>query len=433
MSARAVLILSLAVNLALAAIAAQRLAARTVAPAPAGPRIIAPSASTLQSTLPATVPPARPPADAAPGTPAPTAETPAKTVFDWSRIESPDFRQLIANLRAVGCPEQTIRDLVTAAVMRLYAPRLAALRGTDRPFRFWDSTENVWTPERIERERKIRAVVKERNDLLKELLDVDPVAERRKLLGLLEPQAELLTYLSKEKAGQVQEILRQFNERRQEVSLRSRGFRDAEDEAELRRLEKEQRAAIAAVLTPEELFEHELREFGRGAELASFGPTEAEFRAVFKLQHDLELAQADFDHKSATPEQRRALVAATKQQAADLKVALGETRYAEYERSRQWDYQRLEQITDRYELGKETAVKVWEMRQAAEAHASKLNADATLTDETREAARLALRLETEKTLQSTLGDRAWKSFLRNGGDWLDNVAQLPSPPETPKP
>jgi hypothetical protein len=47
---------------------------------------------------------------------------PAATV--WASLDSPDPARLIANLRRVGCPEQTIRDLVTFRVCRRYHVRL---------------------------------------------------------------------------------------------------------------------------------------------------------------------------------------------------------------------------------------------------------------------------------------------------------------------
>jgi hypothetical protein len=43
--------------------------------------------------------------------------------FQWSQIESADYPTYIANLRAIGCPEQTIRDIITADVGAAFAPR----------------------------------------------------------------------------------------------------------------------------------------------------------------------------------------------------------------------------------------------------------------------------------------------------------------------
>jgi len=49
-------------------------------------------------------------------------QTSAKT-FRWSQLESSDYRIYIANLRAIGCPEQTIRDIVTADLDTRYSSR----------------------------------------------------------------------------------------------------------------------------------------------------------------------------------------------------------------------------------------------------------------------------------------------------------------------
>lgn len=47
--------------------------------------------------------------------------------FRWAQIESSDYRTYIGNLSRIGCPEQTVRDIITADVHALYAPRLARL------------------------------------------------------------------------------------------------------------------------------------------------------------------------------------------------------------------------------------------------------------------------------------------------------------------
>lgn len=48
--------------------------------------------------------------------------------FRWSQIESPDYLTYIKNLRSVGCPEQTIRDLIVADVGQLYEGRAQRLK-----------------------------------------------------------------------------------------------------------------------------------------------------------------------------------------------------------------------------------------------------------------------------------------------------------------
>ncbi len=44
--------------------------------------------------------------------------TPA--TFHWRQIESPDYRVYIQNLRAIGCPESTLCDIIAADVQALF-------------------------------------------------------------------------------------------------------------------------------------------------------------------------------------------------------------------------------------------------------------------------------------------------------------------------
>src|SRR5438128_2205669 len=41
--------------------------------------------------------------------------------FSWRQIESADYPTFILNLREIGCPEQTIRDIIIADVNALYS------------------------------------------------------------------------------------------------------------------------------------------------------------------------------------------------------------------------------------------------------------------------------------------------------------------------
>jgi hypothetical protein len=47
--------------------------------------------------------------------------------FHWSQIESTDYRTYVANLRSIGCPEQTIRDIIATDIHTVYAAQLAQL------------------------------------------------------------------------------------------------------------------------------------------------------------------------------------------------------------------------------------------------------------------------------------------------------------------
>jgi hypothetical protein len=66
---------------------------------------------------------------------APIAAIPAgQTPFHWSQVESTDYRTYILNLRRIGCPEQTVRDIISSDVHNLYEyHRGAILRKEGQP------------------------------------------------------------------------------------------------------------------------------------------------------------------------------------------------------------------------------------------------------------------------------------------------------------
>ena len=45
--------------------------------------------------------------------------------FRWSQIESDDYKEYIQNLRDIGCPEETIRNLVKQDLDKYYDQRKA--------------------------------------------------------------------------------------------------------------------------------------------------------------------------------------------------------------------------------------------------------------------------------------------------------------------
>jgi hypothetical protein len=62
-----------------------------------------------------------------PGPVLPLPAQPTVQPFRWAQVESSDYPTYIANLRGIGCPEQTIRELIAADLDDLFAPRRAVL------------------------------------------------------------------------------------------------------------------------------------------------------------------------------------------------------------------------------------------------------------------------------------------------------------------
>ncbi|HEY6168393.1 MAG TPA: hypothetical protein VI454_10160, partial [Verrucomicrobiae bacterium] len=105
--------------------------------------------------------------------PMPSSSVPASRLR-WSQLQSADLKECIARLRAVGCPEETIQDLIIAEVERRFAARRRSLfpwQYEERPF---------WKPYRqdnktfLDLQKKQRALTDEQKALLIELFCFDP-------------------------------------------------------------------------------------------------------------------------------------------------------------------------------------------------------------------------------------------------------------------
>ena len=48
--------------------------------------------------------------------------------FTWQSIESSDYKRYAANLRSIGCPEGTLRDILRADVNQLYDEKKKQVR-----------------------------------------------------------------------------------------------------------------------------------------------------------------------------------------------------------------------------------------------------------------------------------------------------------------
>jgi len=258
--------------------------------------------------------------------------------FMWQEVESTDYPTYIANLREIGCPEQTIRDIIIADVNALYARKRATELVT--PDQQWWRSEPDPVVAAAAAE-KARALETERRELLANLLGL--TWEAGDLASLPRPSrpgvlldGALLGSLPAETKQAVQEISLRSQERMQTYldALRNQG-RDP-DPAELAKLRQQTRDDLARVLAPGQLEEFLLRysqyasnlrnEFGQ---LQFFNPTPDEFRAVFRATDSLDQRiQLLADATDANGVAARKALEDERENA--MKLALGAKRYEEY-------------------------------------------------------------------------------------------------------
>jgi hypothetical protein len=320
--------------------------------------------------------------------------------FHWAQLESEDYRVYIENLRAIGCPEETIRYLVEADINDLYSGRVRTLVNsvTDR---FWELMlrQKEFEQTLSEKQKELETLQKERRELLDLLFDErEPAAlaaQRAEALANLKEQYE---FLSEEKLAGLKEIDDAFQKSvaawaGQPLSAAERSQKQAE-------LNAQKEAQLKALLSDSELAEYTLRTGAAGNlryELLDVEVTEAEARAL-------------------------ALAKSQPNGTDQIKELLGPDRYAAYQRAQDEGYRQTLRVTDRFDLPSETAVQVYQLRKEAEAQAGRIRRDQNRPGEERLAILQAMQAETEKSIAAVLGPKIFKAYQKHGGDWLSRFS-----------
>jgi hypothetical protein len=366
--------------------------------------------------------------------PAAPAAKGAAASFSWRQIESDQYPQFIANLRSIGCPEQTIRDLITADVNKLFAEREKPLKQGPGPTA--ENPAGETAAQKLERLRELRALQLEKRAVLKELLGIEMPLDLLPSSGSRDYRAfeAGLSYLPAEKRDAVQNL--QENYWQQYDALRNKygTARTPEYTAEARQLQDSFRQELAKVLTPQELEDYDLRTSPTAKQLGSslatyFRPSEDEFRQIFRARRTYEEAleklsatqtprtapPADPAERAAYAQQRaaerqaieQARAAAQTQMNDQLKTALGDSRYTDYERSQDRSFDMLARLGTRYSLPQETVLQAYELRKSFN---SRQGQSAQPPD------RAALQKQFDEELAAILGEQAARGLRRaNGG------------------
>jgi hypothetical protein len=259
--------------------------------------------------------------------------------FSWQEVESPDYPTYITNLRNIGCPEQTIRDIIIADVNALYSRKRALELVT--PEQQWWRSEADTNILQVALD-KTRALDDERRALLTRLLG--PSWESGDLVNLPRPSrpgvlldGPILGPLATETKQAVEDISMRSEARMQSYldSVRQQG--KAPDPVELAKLRQQTRDDLARVLAPGQLEEFLLRysqnandlrdEFGQ---LRFFNATPDEFRAIFRATDSLD-RQLQSLADSSDPNSAQSRQALEAQRDNAIKIALGPDRYQEYQ------------------------------------------------------------------------------------------------------
>lgn len=319
--------------------------------------------------------------------------------FRWNQLESNDFRQYMANLRGVGCPEETIRDLVVAEVNKLYAPKFAALMTQTQHYEYWKPASKK---ARQSLTKELEALRAEKRGLLKTLLgiDSDPHEQWANLTADQFVEQGRFAFLSADKQKQLRDIMAKY---------------DSSQDADSKKMREKRREELAQMLSPEELYEFDLRESNAADSVRSrFGAadlSEAEYKKLFDLRkayEDAVGASADY----SDPEKMRKRSEARKLLDEAYKSALGEQRMDEINRQMDPSWRSLTQVGQQFNLDQQTLDRAYAMQQAAAQQMAQLFADQNLPREDRRKLTDAINAELRQNMATVLGAAAAQELQR---------------------
>ena len=354
-------------------------------------------------------PPASPPA------PASLPRTPGRTVlthtvvrqqfFAWNQVESPDYPTYIANLRDIGCPEQTIRDIIVAEVNQLYAHKRAT--EVTLPNQQWWRSEPDPKLVRAAAE-KLGALDTERRALLARLLgpnwdnSANAWNQSPDALTLTGP---LLGSLTPEQRQAVLSVATHAAQRQQAYMLAQEEAGKPVDLAELARFRQQTRENLARILTPDQLQEYLLRYSATANQLRNDlqgqEVTSDEFRRLFSLRDGIE-QQTQLYYGGDDPQLVKRRQDLEQQHEGTLAQVLGAERVALLKLQKDPLFSQAQTAVVRNDISPDAVLPIYQINQASALERQRIRNDPTLTDDEREAALDQVQEEQEDSLQKIL-------------------------------
>ena len=252
--------------------------------------------------------------------PGASAPSTAPASIRWASLSDDDYLKYLTELKRIGCPLRTLKDIIEGDVEDLYRPQLAAASGP-----YWSHS------------------VRARRDV---------VLKKVELIAFLFAHVEGRDLARFQPADSVEAILETHAILARHLVRDSRHGSQARDLTE--DLEKETLEALSKHLDAEGILEHRLKHSTIARQLREqlrrFTPTDVEFRAIF--------AAVD-QPKSAglVP-----LVPGTDSRPIPLSEALGPVRYEEYRLTRETGYSGIVSLVEEFSLPPESIAAYFKLQ-----------------------------------------------------------------------
>jgi hypothetical protein len=322
--------------------------------------------------------------------------------FTWKELLLPEYTNYLAKLRAAGCPEKYVRQIVVSDVTDFFdAKRLHEAIQSD--FEWWkaDGTaQRAWLLPAPPAYEQLRAVwlTKFLGSNWAETVKLPPIPANALRYHLTGP---VLGALPLHKYSAAADICRQSEERLREYQTARFLQGQPLDPVEETRLRQQTRLELGQFLSPDEMEEFLLRN-SHNAEilrqsLRGFNPTRDEFLKVFRaldpLQHQMQL---DYGNEAALSARQREDY--ERQCDRAVQEVLPADRFKAYVLTRDPLYQRAQADVAQWALDNAALTPLYEFYRAQAGRREQVMKDPALSAEQKNAALQALTQEEQKKL-----------------------------------
>jgi hypothetical protein len=335
--------------------------------------------------------------------------------FTWDQIESTNYVVFIKNLHAVGCPEQTIRDIIISEVNRLYARR--RLDEVAYPsYQWWRSEPDASVVQAAA--AKLEALETERRGVLTSLLGLGWDAQSNELIaarGGITLTGPILGDLPPEAKEAVYAIAARAQLKIEAYQAAQLGQNKAVDPMEMVRLREEPLMQLVSVLNPAQYEEYALRYSPSAQQLReqmrSIALTQDQFRDLFNAINSIN-GQPVFYYTGKDPillGQQQQLRA---QSDAIIKATLGEQLYAAYQLNQDPLYRSSKATAEQLGVPDASVMSVYEINRATQAELDRIRKDTNMTSDEKVEALSQTQVEQQQSLEQILGPEAFERWLQ---------------------
>ncbi len=341
------------------------------------------------------------------------AATPPPAPLSWSAFAHGQPAALAEQLRRAALSPQLQRAILSAEIEEQFRLREEALRGPKKKLKYWQTEP----PLSLATRKALAELRREKSRLRVELLGPDPADAKDDTNPLPLEKRTAARLINSDYAAILKEL-------RDLAGIR--GTLLPSERAQLTAFENEQRRELAALLTPAELADFDAHYSPATQQLryAVFGmsPTEEEFRKILSAQWAIEEEMRNTDKPVAQfvdfynrEDLRNKLDDA-------VKAALGEARFADYQRAREGEFQTLARFTARAGSPLEGAVQAWDIRAAAASESRRIADDKALSDEQKGEALKSLAIKTREQFAAAVTPAAANAYLGSASaSWFNYI------------